>query len=147
MDTLPPNKKLSFKDLSAKLVMLMVLWNADRSSDLITLDLNFRQYTSTGVLFTIPGLAKTKRAGQPIQSTYPSFPENAKLCPVTTLQHYEDRATSFRTKDSRDNPLFLSYCKRFKPVGSATIARWLKSFLQLAQQLLKHTLPEQQQFQ
>ena len=31
MDTMPPNKKLSLKDLSAKLVMLMALCNADRS--------------------------------------------------------------------------------------------------------------------
>ena len=132
MDTMPPKEKLFLKDLSAKLVMLMALCNADRSSDLIALDLNFRQYTSAGVSFTIPGLTKTRRAGQPIQSTYPSFPENAKLCPVTTLQQYEDRTASFRAKDSRDNPLFLSYCKPFKPVGSATIARWLKYFLQLA---------------
>ena len=82
MDTMPPNEKLSLKDLSAKLVILMALCNADRSSDLIALDLNFRQYTSAGVSFTIPELTKTRRAGQPIQSTYPSFPENAKLCPV-----------------------------------------------------------------
>ena len=110
----------------------MALYNADRSSDLIALDLNFRQYTSAGVSFTIPGLTKLRRTGQPIQSTCPSFPENAKLCPVTTLQQYEDRTASFRAKNSTDNPLFLSYCKPFKPVGSATIARWLKYFLQLA---------------
>ena len=29
MDTLPPNEKLSLKDLSPKLVMLMALCNAD----------------------------------------------------------------------------------------------------------------------
>ena len=85
--------------------MLMALCNADRSSDLITLDLNFRQYTSAGVSFTIPGLTKTRRAGQPIQSTYPSFPENVKFWPVTTLQHYEDRTASFRAQVSRDNLL------------------------------------------
>ena len=132
MDTMPPNEKLSLKDLSAKLVMLMALCNTSKSSNLITLDLNFRQYTSAGVSFTIPGLTKTRRAGQSILSTYPSFPEIAKLCPVTTLQQYEDRTASFRAKNSKDNPLFLSYCKPFKPVGSATIARWLKYFLQLA---------------
>ena len=89
MDAMPPNEKLSLKNLSAKLVMLMALCNADRSSDLIAVDLNFRQYTSAGVSFTIPGLTKTRRAVQPIQSTYPSFPEmlsSAQLPPYDSIK-------------------------------------------------------------
>ena len=86
IDTMPTIENLSLKDLSAKIAMLMALCNADRSLDLITLDPNFRQYSSAGVTCTIPGLTKIRRSGQPVQSTYPNFPENAKLCPVMTLQ-------------------------------------------------------------
>ena len=132
MDTIPPNEKLSLKDLSAKLVMLTALCNDDRLSDLIALNLNFRQYTSAGVSFTIPGLTKTIRTGQPIQSTYPSFPEmlsSAQLRPYnimkTELPHLGQRI-------QETTHYFYLTVKPFKPVGSTTIARWLKSSLQLA---------------
>ena len=42
-DSLPINKYLSLKELSAKLVVLTALCNAHGSSDLITLNLNFRR--------------------------------------------------------------------------------------------------------
>ena len=127
IDAMPSNEYLSLKELSGKLAMLMALCNADRSSDLTALDLKFRQYSSEGVTFTIPGLTKTRRSGQPIRSTYPSFPHNTKICPVTTLQHYEERSASFRPTDVQVSPMFLSYYKSFKPIGSATVARWLKT--------------------
>ena len=82
---MPTIENLSLKNLSAKIAMLMALCNADGSLDLIALDPNFRQYSSAGVTCTIPGLTKIRRSGQPVQSTYPNFSENAKLCPVTTL--------------------------------------------------------------
>lgn len=51
-------------------------------------------------------IPKTRRSGRPVQSTYPSFPDNDKLCQVTTLQHYKNRTASLRARYSRDNPLF-----------------------------------------
>ena len=113
--------------------MLIASSNAGRSSDLVALDLNFRQYTSGGVTFTIPGLTKTRRSGKPIQSTYSSFPDNSNICPVATLQHYETRTASHRSKDQGNNPLFLLYYKPFKAVGSATIGRWLRTLMQQAE--------------
>jgi hypothetical protein len=59
--------------------MLMALSNADRSSDLAALDLNFRAYTGDGVRFVIPGLTKTRRNGPPLEVFYPSFPENPRV--------------------------------------------------------------------
>ena len=45
---LPDNKDLSLVDLTSKLVMLMALANADRASDLNSLDTRYMQYTQTG---------------------------------------------------------------------------------------------------
>ena len=39
-DSLPINEYLSLKELSVKLIVLMALYNAHRSSDLITLNLH-----------------------------------------------------------------------------------------------------------
>ena len=52
-------RKLSLKVLSSKLVALLALSSANRSSDLIALDLNYRRFSPEGVVFTIPSLTKT----------------------------------------------------------------------------------------
>ena len=51
------------------------------------------------------------------------------ICPVVTLEAYLHRTTQWR-KETRSN-LFLSVVKPFDPVSKATIARWLKSLLEL----------------
>ena len=63
----------------------MVLSNADRCSDLVVLDLNFRDYVGNGVHFVIPGLTKTRISGPPLEAFYPSFPEDPCVYPVATL--------------------------------------------------------------
>lgn len=63
----------------------MVLSNADRCSDLVVLDLNFRDYVGNGVRFVIPGLTKTRISGPPLETFYPSFPEDLCVYPVATL--------------------------------------------------------------
>ena len=62
--------------------MLMALSNADRCSELASLDLRFRSHLREGVKFVIPGLTKTRRSGPPKEVFYPSYPEDEKLCPV-----------------------------------------------------------------
>lgn len=63
--TLPDNEALSFQVLSHKLAILMALVNADRCSDLASLDLGYRSFQGNGVRFVIPGLMKTRRLGPP----------------------------------------------------------------------------------
>ena len=129
---LPHNEQLSFQCLSHKLAMLMALSNADRCSDLVALDLNFRAYTGDGVRFVIPGLTKTRRNGPPLEVFYPSFPENPHVCPVTTLQCYECKSKELRTRHATRNPLFISVRKPHKPVKAATVGHWLKAIMKSA---------------
>ena len=79
---LPENDQLLLAILSHKLAMLMALSNADRCSELTSLDLCFRSHLREGVKFVIPGLTKTRRSGPPKEDFYPSYPEDEKLCPV-----------------------------------------------------------------
>ena len=130
--SLPPLLDLPLKWLPVKLVVLLALSNADRSSDLQALDLTHRVFTEAGVEFTVPGLTKTRRAGQPPRVVaYGRFSEDSRLCPVLTLREYERKTSDFRRSEGKD-PLFLSYQKPFKPVTAATIARWLKMALSQA---------------
>ena len=73
LSSLPDNENLSFQILTHKVAMLMALSNADRCSDLAAVDLNFRSYRGEGVVFTIPGLTKSRRSGPSLQAFYPSF--------------------------------------------------------------------------
>ena len=129
--SLSPSELLSLKDLSLKLVVLMALTSANRSSDLHALDLNFRRYTPEGVIFTLPTLTKTRRSGPLKESFYCRFKEEI-LCPVHTLKIYEQRTESLRTKDSNENRLFISFKKPHKPICSSSIARWMKTVLTAA---------------
>ena len=83
---LPVNGQLSLAILAHKLAMLMELSNADRCSELASLNLRFRSYLREGGKFVIPGLTKTRRSGPPKEVLYPSCPEDEKLCPVRTLE-------------------------------------------------------------
>ena len=58
-------EELSLKNLSLKLVALLALSSANRSSDLHALDLKFRHFTSEGVVFTLPTLTKNQKIGTP----------------------------------------------------------------------------------
>ena len=59
------------------------------------------------------------------------FKDDADLCPVESLKSYEQRTQRFRSCDE-NNQLFLSFIQPHRPVTSSTLARWIKSLLQLA---------------
>ena len=132
LKSLPQNEELTFATLSHKLVILMALTNADRCSDLAALDLNFRTYHQNGVQFVIPGLTKTRRSGPPLTAFYSAFPEDDRLCSVSTLKCYEERSQMLRKGTSSRNPLFISVRRPHKPVKSATLGHWLKDIMKTA---------------
>ena len=104
---LPENGQLSLAVLAHKLAMLMALSNADRCSELASLDLRFRSYLREGVKFVIPGLTKTRRSGLPKEVLYPSYPEDEKLCPVRTLESYELRTKQLRLYSPQKGHVFF----------------------------------------
>lgn len=94
--TLGENKDLSLKTLSKKLVLLLALTDASRCSELHALDLRFRVFKPEGVFFTLSSLTKKRKAGEaPRTLFFGAFPENAKLCVVQCLRHYEKVTEEF----------------------------------------------------
>ena len=127
--TLQDNDSLPFQQLAHKLATLMALANADRCSDLAALDLSYHSAQGNGVLFTIPGLTKSRRKGPPLQAFYTSFPEEPLLCPVRALNSYIKRSENLRDLSTADNRLFISVRKPHKPVKPSTIGHWIKGYL------------------
>ena len=115
--------------------MLLALTRPSRSMDLSKLDIRFRTYTPTGLIFKAQHLSKQSRPSKPLTDFfYPRFPDDTDVCPVVTIQAYERRTLDFRTpiSNSGKTSLFLSWIGKHDPVTSSTIARWLKTCLQEA---------------
>ena len=132
--SLGSNENLNLKMLSFKLIVLLGLTAPDRSADLAKKDLRFRTFLPEGVSFKLPGLCKTSRPGHPPKiSFHAAFAEDTRLCPVECLKAYEHATKDYRPKDKQQaDPLFLSYIRPFRPVTASTLARWVRSLLQLA---------------
>ena len=129
MDSLGNNDQLSIQDLSSKTVMLMALTRPSRSVDLANLNPEHRRYGPEGVTFMPTKLAKQSRQSKTLSEFFfPAFPHNERLCPVRSLQAYEER-TRERQCDSNRSQLFIATISPYKPVASSTIARWVKSVL------------------
>ena len=90
--SLGSNEALSLKLLTRKLVVLLALVLASRSSDLIRLTLKGRKYSAGGAELRCIGLSKTAKPGQE-KSMQPvflvSFDTDLSLCPVSCLKAYE----------------------------------------------------------
>lgn len=125
------NSGLTLKELTLKLVILMALVEASRTSELAALDLRFRVYSPEGVTFRLPTLTKKRKAGAPPRELFfGGFPSDDRLCVMTCLKHYEQRTHQFReTPQGEPDRLLISYVKPHKPVTSQRIANWIKAML------------------
>ena len=117
-----------------KWAMLMAWTNADRGSNLATLDLAYCTYKGNEVKFIIPGLTQTWHSGSPLEAFYPSLLSVPKLCPICTLQCHEKWSEILQTTFAKttQKPLFFSVRIPHTPVKAATIGHWLKSLMKSA---------------
>lgn len=120
-----PIDELPIERLTERLVLLLALGTAHRTQTLAAIKLSNIKRNSDGYEIEIPERMKTSRPGtyQPLLAL-PEFPENQKLCIVTTLDAYIEATSKERGKI--DN-LFLTTKKPFKAAAPATISRWVKT--------------------
>ena len=81
---------LLIKQLSRKLVVLLALILANRSSDLVRFSLKGKRYSRGSIALFREGLAKQARPGRfrPVEVIIAPFEEDI-LCPVACLEAYE----------------------------------------------------------
>ena len=121
---------LSLKQLSQKLVVLMALVKASRTSELRALDVRFRVYRPNGVVFKLASLTKKRTPGlSPKELFFGAFPSDKHLCVVECLKSYEEKTREFRQPGSEEKPLLLSYIRPHNPVTSQRLAHWVKDLL------------------
>jgi integrase len=126
LNTLDQNEELTLKVLSHKVVTLMALTSASRSSELHKLDIRFMQITPGLISFTLTGLIKTTKVNDgPIVLSFADN-ENEKLSAEKCILHYLDRTNVIRGEETQ---LLISHIKPHKAVKTCTIASWLKNAL------------------
>lgn len=125
------DETISLKFLSFKLLMLIALVTGQRGQSFHLMNLEHMVDNAHSVEFTIVQPIKTTRpgSGQTVL-ILPAYPEDTRICVVSTLWEYLNRTHDLRS--TKDKNLFISFAKPHKPVSRDTISRWVKSTLALA---------------
>lgn len=122
-----PTEKLSFKQLTMKLVMLMALLSGQRAQSIQLLDISKMSRTADTVTFVVDQIVKQTRPGYHLQPiSFKRYAQDTDLCVVRTLDVYLEQSSVHRGDLCK---LFISFQKPYNAVTSETISRWLKSVL------------------
>lgn len=118
-----PLDNLELKTLTLRTLLLVALCSPKRANELASLSLTELKKSEKTWKFV---LVKTKNRGYgaPHAAVLERF-EEERLCPINSLEKYLAVTETLR----KHNEIFISYVKPYKPVTSATIARWLKMAL------------------
>ena len=125
-----PPDKISLRDMSRKLAMLLCLLSGQRDQALPSMDITRMQLTEDKCTFIITDLMKTSRPGKHIPPIeLKSYPLDHALCPVTLIRHYLSMTQKVRGMFIK---LFVSYKAPHKPAPTSTLARWCRYVLRQA---------------
>lgn len=119
----------SLKNLSHKLLVLLLLATGQRLQTISLISLDNIRENDNGLKVFITALIKTSGPKRPQPCLdLPFFKENLNLCVASLLKEYLKRTSSLRKDNS--SALFISFKKPFSPVSKQTLSRWVKEVLQ-----------------
>ena len=128
---LSPLKKITLRELTYKLVLLMLLTSCQRIQTLSTLrisDIIWSENENTAVFRLSTTLKHSKRGSLGVLS-FKTF-EDPRICVIRTLKEYLSRTEELRTNEDKiEDFLFLSTMPPYAKASKATIARWTKDTL------------------
>ena len=124
--SLSPVDKLSLKELTLKLVVLILFVSGQRGQTVHLLSIDHMVPMNNCYTLQIDDHLKQSIPGvkNPLVELRPF--EDKSVCVVTTLKEYLTRTQSLRGSESQ---LFISHTRPFKRVSRETISRWVKLVL------------------
>ena len=130
MKQMGSNASLSLKQISLKLATLLALTCPKRVSSLAKLDINHYRLAPEGAIFTLTTPTKTSRPDETVTAFFSSFTKDITLCPVECLKTYISATKDLRRLSGKEpSILFISHIKPHRAVTTATVARWIRTFL------------------
>lgn len=127
-----PNEKLSLKNMTLKLTMLLALLSGQRLQTLHDLDINNMILTESKCPFFISTLLKHSKRGshqKPIE--FLAFTDNPSLCIVEAIKTYVNMTQKIRGRNN-SSKLLITLQKPHNHASKDTISRWVKSVMCLA---------------
>ena len=128
---LQPLEDMSFKLLSYKLLMLILLTTGNRGQSVHLMRMDAMSKTHNSYTFIIPDLLKQSKPGQACHSIQlRAYEPDRQLCVVLCMDEYLRRTSPLRPADV--NSLFISYVKPHQSISRSTISRWVKDTMSAA---------------
>ena len=130
LKSVAPATRLSLKELSYKVAMLLLLLSGQRLQTMKLLNIRDFSYTSSSFSFQISSKVKQTRPGTHLPSlTFKAYAPDRRLCVYTYLKEYLARTEKLRGQETQ---LLISFQKPYKGVSTDTIGRWAKIVLSQA---------------
>jgi len=122
-----PNGMLLLKDLTLKVLVLLLLVSGQRGQSIHPLDLQHMKMEEDLCSFDVLQHTKTSRPGAPYtRIEIARYSPDPTICPYSCLKEYIHHTQKLR---GTETVLFISYVKSYKPVSRDTISRWTKATL------------------
>ncbi|CAC5412249.1 unnamed protein product [Mytilus coruscus] len=127
-DKIPDNEQLSLLELSQKLAMLFMLLSGQRCQTVHKLELDNVQIEGNTMVAYVSELLKQTKPGVHMKPlVFDRYIINEKLCILRTYEEYVRKTETLRNKEQK---VFISTVKPYKPVKKSTIARWVKTVME-----------------
>ena len=127
LKTLMPVNKLSLKQLTWKLVMLLALLTGQRGQTLHLMDLRYIDIQENTVHIQLLDLLKTSKPGKHLKPiTLERYYSDSSLCVVDTFKTYIDQTKVIRGKETK---LFNPTVRPFKAISRQTLSTWVQKIL------------------
>ena len=131
LKSMSPNKSLTLKEITLKLAMLLALASIQRKQTLLQLNISHEclKKSNDEFVFVLSKHVKQSRPNYPVPPVIiPRYTVDVDVCPYVCLQDYIEQTKSLR----HDDALFISTIKPHQAVGPQTLARWIRTVLQMS---------------
>ena len=127
LKTLSPVAKLSLKDLTYKVTMMLMLLSGQRIQTIQLLDLKDMTMSKSQFTFKVSSKVKHTKPGRHLQDLkFKAYAPDRRLCIYTYLQKYLAVTKPLRGDETK---LLISFHKPYQAVSRDTIRRWIKQVL------------------
>lgn len=127
----PRNSELIFKDLSKKIVTLLLLLSSRRKNAIYSIDVNNVLVKQDKLILLPHKTLKETRPGHNLQPIiYDAFQENPNLCIVNCMEVYLQQRSLLIGKE--ESKLIITFGKPHRSASEDTISRWIKDVLREA---------------
>ena len=127
LKTLSPVAKLSLKDLTYKVTMMLMLLSGQRIQTIQLLDLKDMTMSKSQFTFKVSSKVKHTKPGRHLQDLkFKAYAPDRRLCIYTYLQKYLAVTKPLRRDETK---LLISFKKPYQAVSRDTIRRWIKQVL------------------